>query len=75
MVREINDEQLVGLSGAANFLSCSEAAVLNRANSGAIKCTRDSSGKRIFRVADLKAYRRANRIGNQNRPRGRVACV
>jgi len=66
-VGKINDDTLLGLSGAANYLGCSEAAVLNHANSGGIKCTRDSSGKRLFSIGDLKAYCRANRIGNVGR--------
>ncbi len=63
-----NDERFFGLSGAASFLSCDPRTVVKAADSLRLPCTRDSSGKRLFRLADLQTYKRNNRIGNIGRP-------
>jgi len=62
-----NDDTTFGLSGAAKFLDCAEGTVMNHANAGRLVCTRDSSNKRLFKLADLQKFKRANRIGNQRR--------
>jgi hypothetical protein len=65
-VRKTKDDQVTvfGLSGAAAFLQCAEGTVLNAANAGRLAHIRDSSGKRLFTLAELKKFKRANRIGN-----------
>jgi hypothetical protein len=68
---KINDEAKVfGLSGAASFLNCDYRTVLKHADALRLPCTRDSSGKRLFTLADLQHFKNNNRIGNQGRPNG-----
>ncbi len=64
--RKSNDDQVTifGVSGAAAFLQCAEGSVLNAANAGRLAHIRDSSGKRLFTLADLRQFKRTNRIGN-----------
>jgi excisionase family DNA binding protein len=61
------DETIFGLSGAANYLGCDGRTVREYADAQRLSCTRDSSGKRLFRLADLQEFKRNNRIGNQRR--------
>jgi hypothetical protein len=59
--------KVFGLSGAANFLGCDGRTVSTHADAGRLPCTRDSSGKRLFTLADLQKFKRTTRIGNQRR--------
>jgi hypothetical protein len=59
-----DSQKIFGLSGAASFLQCAEGTVLNHANSGRLRHIRDSSGKRLFSLADLRKFKRSNQIGN-----------
>lgn len=67
------DDVVYGLSAAARFLDCAESTVLTHANAGRLTCVRDSSGKRLFTLADLQKFKRSHRIGNQRRDLGDVA--
>ena len=58
----IKDERVFGLSAAANFLECAEQTVLNHANAGRLICKRDTSGKRLFSLADLQKFKSAKLI-------------
>jgi hypothetical protein len=60
-----DESKVFGLSAAANFLECAEGTVLNHANAGRLTCTRDTSGKRLFALADLEKFKRSNQIGNR----------
>jgi hypothetical protein len=62
-IRKTNDEvKVFGLSGAAQFLQCCQGTVLNYANQGRLAHVRDSSGKRLFKLADLRKLKQANQI-------------
>jgi len=50
---------LIGVSDAARMLELAEPTVRLAANKGRIACVRDSAGRRLFRLADLRAYKRA----------------
>lgn len=63
-VKSKNDELFFGLSGAASFLGCDYRTVSKAAHSGRLPFTRDTSGKRLFRLADLQSYKRKYRPGN-----------
>jgi hypothetical protein len=59
------DPRRVSVPGAARFLNCAESHVRRLADSGALPCTRDQNGTRIFLVSDLERYvvtRTADRI-------------
>lgn len=56
------DKKVFGLSGAANFLDCDARTVRHYANSGRLPCTFDSSGKRLFKLADLAKLKRSKVI-------------
>jgi hypothetical protein len=56
-----------GLSRAAIILECEGGTVKRYADAGKLPHIRDSSGKRLFAIADLRAFKRNNRIGNQRR--------
>lgn len=62
-----DDAKVFGLSGAANFLGCDGRTVTRHANARRLPCTRDSSGKRLFKRSDLEKFKRSHRIGNQCR--------
>jgi excisionase family DNA binding protein len=63
------DAIVYGLSGAANFLGCAEETVQKHADAGRLRCTRDSSNKRLFKHADLEAFQRSNQLrGNRRLP-------
>lgn len=61
------EDQVFGLSGAANYLGCDGRTVATHADAGRLPCMRDSSGKRLFTLGDLQKYKRSHRIGNQRR--------
>ena len=64
---EVDTKKVFGLSGAANFLGCDGRTVMAHADAGRLPCMRDSSGKRLFTLADLQKFKRKHRIGNQRR--------
>ena len=54
----MKNERLLGTSAAARALEVSENVVRRKANEGALPCTRDTSGKRLFTakaIAEFKA--------------------
>jgi hypothetical protein len=63
-----DESQIFGLSAAARFLNCAEGTVVNHTNAGRLACIRDTNGRRLFTLADLRKYKRTNRIGNQRVP-------
>ena len=69
----INDDKVFGLSAAAGFLQCAEQTVLKHANAGTLVCKRDTSGKRLFSLADLQKFKSANLIRNNRRAAQAVA--
>lgn len=52
------DDQLLGVTDAAGKLGISELRVRVAADRGALRCLRDTVGRRLFRWADVRAYRR-----------------
>jgi hypothetical protein len=70
------DESIVfGLSAAANFLECAEGTVVNHANAGRLPHTRDSSGKRLFTLSELRKFKRSNQLGSNRRLPGDARSV
>jgi excisionase family DNA binding protein len=66
VAKKLKDE-VFGLSGAANYLGCAESTVRGLADAKRLPHKRDSSGKRLFSLADLEKYKRTRQIGNQGR--------
>jgi hypothetical protein len=66
-VIKTNDDAptIFGTSGAASFLGCCSASVYKYVDRGRLPCTRDSSGKRLFKLADLQKFKRENLVGNR----------
>jgi hypothetical protein len=66
-VSKRNDDcpTVFGTSGAASFLGCCAASIYKYVDRGRLPCTRDSSGKRLFKLADLQNFKRDNLIGNR----------
>ena len=57
MAKDIRKDGVHGLSAAAGFLACAESIVLRHADSGRLRCTRDNSGKRLFKLIDLEKFK------------------
>jgi len=57
------DTKTIGVIGAARVLNTSENTVRRWVDTGQLNCTRDYAGRRVFSIADLRAYdeRRAAR--------------
>ena len=62
-----DDAIVYGLSGAANYLGCAEETVQKHADAGRLPCTRDTSNKRLFKLADLAKFKNANGIRSNRR--------
>jgi excisionase family DNA binding protein len=69
-ISRIKDEKVFGLSGAASYLGCAEETVVKHANAGRLAHTRDTSGKRLFTLADLQTFKQSKVIENNRRGRG-----
>jgi DNA (cytosine-5)-methyltransferase 1 len=69
-VSKTNESKLFGVTGASIFLGVAACTIKRHANSGLLPCMRDSSNKRLFRLADLKRYRRKHPSGNGRRCNG-----
>jgi excisionase family DNA binding protein len=63
-VSKINDEFL-GTSGAVGVLGCDSRTIYRHVAAGRLPCVRDNTGRRIFKLSDLEAYKRKNKIGNR----------
>jgi len=46
-----------GISAAASFLECAESTVQRHADARRLKCKRDATGRRLFSLATLRAFR------------------
>jgi len=55
----------LGISRAAQALRVSEPTVRNAADRGRLPCIRDSAGRRLFRIEDLRAYQRRRRAARR----------
>lgn len=69
MVRSLpkTNGDLLGTSGAASILGCDYRTVYRHVDAGRLPCVRDNTGRRIFRRADVDAFKRSpkNKIGNR----------
>jgi excisionase family DNA binding protein len=63
-VRKTKDE-LLGTSGVASLLGCDYRTIYRHVDAGRLRCVRDNTGRRIFKRADVEAYRLKNKIGNR----------
>ena len=61
---KIKDE-LLGTSGAASILGCDYRTIYRHVDAGRLRCVRDNTGRRIFKRADIDAFKRKNKIGNR----------
>ena len=54
----MNTNELISVSNAARMLNAAEPTVRLAADRGRLRCVRDSAGRRLFSLRDLKKYRR-----------------
>jgi hypothetical protein len=57
-VHVIHNDVLLGVTDTAHKLRVSADKVRTAADRGALRCQRDSVGRRLFRIQDVRAYRR-----------------
>jgi excisionase family DNA binding protein len=69
----INDD-LLGTSGAASILQCSEATIRKHADTGRLPCIRDSSNKRLFKRTAVEAYKRKHPVSQSHQYRDTSAA-
>lgn len=56
---KLNNTMWIGVSDAARAVRVSEPTIRYAADRGRLRCTRDSVGRRLFKLPDLVAFRRA----------------
>jgi hypothetical protein len=57
-----DDKFVYGISAAASFLECAESTVQRHADARRLKCKRDASGRRLFSLSVLRAFKESGTL-------------